>query len=92
MKPERAIMTIQVELNPETEALLAAAALVRGIALEKYAGTLLHEVLAAPPAGSGKLTVDELHAMLREIALGSDKLPHVDTSALTRESFYEGRL
>jgi hypothetical protein len=29
---------------------------------------------------------------LREIALGSDKLPHVETSALTRESFYEGRL
>jgi hypothetical protein len=84
-------MTIQVELNPETEALLAAAAQARGIALEKYAGTLLHEVLAAPPAGSGKLTVDELHSMLHEIALGSDKLPHVDTSALTRESFYEGR-
>ena len=85
-------MTIQVELNAETEARLVAAAQARGIALEKYAGTLLHEVLAAAPAGSGKLSVDELHTMLREIAEGSDKLPHLPTSAFTRESFYEGRL
>jgi hypothetical protein len=85
-------MTIQVELTPETEARLTAAAEARGVALEQYAGTLLHEVLAAPPAGSGKLSVDELDAMLREMAEGSERLPHVPTSAFTRESFYEGRL
>jgi hypothetical protein len=85
-------MTIQVELTPETEARLAAAAMARGVALEKYVEALLHEVLAAHPAGSGKLTVDELHTMLREIAVGSDKLPQLATTAFTRESFYEGRL
>jgi len=85
-------MTIQVELTPEAEARLTAAAQARGIALEKYAGTLLYEVLAAPPAGSGRLTVDELDTMLREIAEGSERLPHVPTSAFTRESFYEGGL
>ncbi|MDR3792290.1 MAG: hypothetical protein P4L03_02810 [Terracidiphilus sp.] len=85
-------MTIQVELTPETEARLTAAAQARGVALEQYAGTLLHEVLAAPPAGSGKLSVDELNTMLSEIAEGSDRLPHVPTSVFTRESFYEGRL
>jgi hypothetical protein len=69
-------MTIQVELSAETEARLAAAAQARGVALEKYAGTLLHEVLASPPIGFGKLTMDELHKMLGEIAEGSDKLPH----------------
>lgn len=83
-------MTIQVELSAETEARLVAAAQARGVALEKYAGTLLHEVLASPPTGSGKLTVDELCEMLKEIAEGSDKLPHLPTSAFTRESFYEG--
>ena len=85
-------MTIQVELTPETEARLTAAAQARGVALEQYAGTLLHEVLAAPPAGSGKLSADELNTMLSEIAEGSDRLPLVPTSAFTRESFYEGRL
>jgi hypothetical protein len=85
-------MTIQVELTPEAEARLAAAAQARGVALEQYAGTLLHEVLAAPPAGSGKLSVAELDAMLREMAEGSERLPHVPTSAFTRKSFYEGRL
>lgn len=84
-------MTIQVELSAETEARLAAAAQARGVALGKYAGTLLHEVLASPPTGFGKLTMDELHKMLGEIAEGSDKLPHLPTSAFTRESFYENR-
>ena len=83
-------MTIQVELSAETEARLTAAAQARGVALEKYAGTLLHEVLASPPTGPGNLTIDELHKMLEEIAEGSDKLPHLATSAFTRESFYEG--
>ena len=82
-------MTIQVELSSETEARLTAAAQARGVALEKYVGALLREVLTAAPAGSGKLTVDELHEMLSEIAEGSDKLPHLPTSAFTRESFYE---
>lgn len=85
-------MTIQVELSAETVARLAAAAEARGIAPEKYASTLLHEVLALPSIGSGKFTVDELHKMLSEIAQGSEHLPHLPTSAFTRESFYEGRL
>ena len=60
--------------------------------IRQYAGILLHEVLGASQAGSGKLTLDELHTMLREIAEGSDKLPHLPTSAFSRESFYEDRL
>ena len=85
-------MAIQVELNAETEARLTAAAEARGIAPEKYAGTLLHEVLAVAPSGSGKLTAEDLHEMLREIADGAEKLPYLPTSAFTRESFYESRL
>lgn len=84
-------MTIQVELNPETQARLAAAAQARGVALEKYAGTLLQEVLAPSATGSGKLTVEEFHAMLRELAEGSERLPNIPTEAFTRESFYEDR-
>jgi len=85
-------MTIQVELSPETEARLSAGAQARGVALEQYAGTLLHDALASSATGSGKLTVEEFHKMLREIAEGSEKLPQLPTSAFSRESFYEGRL
>lgn len=85
-------VAIQVELSDETEARLAAAAKARGVAPEKYASTLLYEMLASSPAGTGKLTVDELHRMLSEIAEGSEKLPHQPTSAFTRQSFYEDRL
>lgn len=84
-------MTIQVELSFETQARLAAAAQAHGVAPEKYAGTLLYEMLASSPTGSGKLTVDELRHMLSEIAEGSNLLPHLPTSAFTRESFYEDR-
>ena len=84
-------MTIQVELKPETQARLAAEAEAHGVPVEQYAGSLLDEALALYPSGSGKLTLDELQTMLREIAEGSDKLPHVPTSAFSRESFYEDR-
>ena len=84
-------MTIQVELNPETEARLVAAAQARGIALEKYAETLLQNALASPTGGSGRLTVEEFHKMLRALAEGSERLPNIPTEAFTRESFYEDR-
>lgn len=85
-------MTIQVELSPETESRLALAARACGVPPEKYAGNLLREVLASPGPGTGRLTVEELHTMLREIAEGSENLPILPASALERESFYEDRL
>lgn len=84
-------MTIQVELSPETEARLAAAAQARGIAPEKYAEILLHDALGSSATGSGKLTVEQFHTMLQEIAEGSDNLPQLPTSAFSRQSLYEGR-
>jgi hypothetical protein len=87
-----AAMTIQVELSPQAEARLAVEALAHGLAPEKYAGSLLQEALSSPARGSGKLSVEELHLMLRQIAEGSEKLPNLPTSAFTRESFYEDRL
>ena len=83
-------MTIQVELSAETQARLAAAARARGVAPEKYAGTLLQDALAAP-GGSGRLTVEGFHDMLRALAQGSERLPSIPTEAFTRESFYEDR-
>lgn len=84
-------MTIQVELNSEMEARLLAGAQERGISVEKYAETLLKDAVALQSQPTGKLSVEELHAMLDAIAEGSEKLPNLPTSAFTRESFYEGR-
>jgi len=85
-------MTIQVEISPEVEARLVAEARAQGIPPEKVAERLLQEALATRSIPQGNLTVEELHAMLKAIAEGSDKLPRVPTSAFTRESFYEDRL
>jgi hypothetical protein len=85
-------MTIQVELSPETEAQLTSAAQAYGVPLEKYAGSLLQDALASSLRASGKLTVNELQTMLRQIAEGSESLPVLPASASTRESFYEDRL
>lgn len=84
-------MKIQVELTPETEARLTAAARARGVAPEKYAWSLLQEVLASSAGGTGRLTIEEFHAMLSELAEGSKRLPNIPTEAFTRESFYEDR-
>jgi hypothetical protein len=84
-------MTIQVELTPETEARLTAAARARGVAPEKYAGSLLHDVLASSTSGTGRLTIEEFHKMLDALAQGSERLPNIPTEAFTRESFYEDR-
>lgn len=84
-------MTILLELDPETEARLKAQASSRGIAPEQYAGSLLEEALAGRAVGSGKLTPEDLRAMLKEVGDGSEDLPTLPTSAFTRESFYEDR-
>ena len=85
-------MTIRIELSPEILERLAAEAQARGMAVEKYAESLLREAIASRTEPQGELSVEELHAMLNAMAEGSDKLPKVPTSAFTRESFYEGRL
>jgi len=85
-------MTIEIELNPEIEARLAAEARAQGIPLERAAELLLQKALASSlPAreGGGNLSLEEFHEMLRLLAEGSEKLPNLPTESFTRESFYE---
>lgn len=84
-------MTIQVELDQETESRLKAQAERRGMAPEQFAGEFLRENLPPQLTGTGKLTHEELQAMLKEVGEGSENLPKLPTSAFTRESFYEDR-
>jgi hypothetical protein len=82
-------MTIQLKLNPETEALLIAEARAKGVPPEKVAEQLLKEALAGRPSHRGRMSVEEFHQMLHEMAEGSEKLPNLPTESFTRESFYE---
>jgi hypothetical protein len=84
-------MTMLVELDPETEARVAAQAGKRGIAPERYVGDFLRENVPNYATGTGRLTREDLRAMTRELQEGSENLPTLPTSAFSRESFYEGR-
>lgn len=84
-------MTIQLELDPETEARLKAQAVRHGVAPEQYAHKFLRENLPPDASGTVKLTREGLHAMLKEVGEGWENRPTLPTSAFTRESFYEDR-
>jgi hypothetical protein len=84
-------MTIQVELNPEAQARLAAVAQAQGVPLEKVAERLLNEALASRFVPQGNLSVEEFRTMLDAMAEGSEKLPALATETFTRECFYEDR-
>jgi len=84
-------MRIQVEINAEAEERLTAAAKARHVSAEDFAKSVLYQALEVPLQPSGKMTKDQLSAMLREIAEGSENLPQLPTSAFSRESFYAER-
>jgi hypothetical protein len=85
-------MTVQVDLNPGTEARLVAKARSQGVPLEKLTERLLKEALATGLLPQGVLTRDEFRHMLERIAEGSEKLPDLPTEGFSRDSFYEDRL
>jgi hypothetical protein len=84
-------MTIQVELDPETEARLKAQAVRCGVAPEQYAGEFLRDNLPTYATGTGRLTREDLRAMTRELQEGSENRPILPPEATERASFYEDR-
>ena len=84
-------MTIQVELDPELGARLAAKARAQGMPLERAAARILEEAMASRFTASYDLTVGDFHTMLASMAEGSERLPNLPTESFTRESFYEDR-
>jgi hypothetical protein len=81
-------MTIQVELDPETQARLAAEADRRGLDPAQVVSEILRTWRPAPSSTPAKLTVQEFHKMLEELHEGLEPLPHLPDSALTREGIY----
>ena len=84
-------MTIQVEISPEAEARLTAAAGARGIPVETYAGTLLQEALAPFRDGAGMLTLENVDAFSKKLSEGSENMPVLSLEANERASYYEDR-
>jgi len=84
-------MTIQIELDPVTEARLISEAELRGVTPEEYVGTLVRNSVSSYATGTGKLTPESLREMLSEMAKGSENLPVLPPEATDRESFYEDR-
>lgn len=85
-------MTIEIQLDSELAAKLAADAALRGVAPEKLAERLLRDAIVANGENQGELSVEELREMLRAVADGAERLPRVPTSAFSRDSFYQDRL
>jgi hypothetical protein len=68
----------------------AAEAARRGVKTGIVALEILRAHQPEPPAPEKKLTVEEFHRMLEELAVGSENLHHLPNSALTREGIYGG--
>lgn len=81
-------MTVRLELKPEVEAALNDQAKAKGVPLDAY----LHDAIedfaraqAAPKPG-----VEEFRAALDRLAEMGKDLPHLPSSAFSRESIYQG--
>ena len=84
-------MTMLVELDPETEARVAAQAGRLGMAPERYIGEFLRENLPNHTAGKARFTREDLRTMTKRFQEGSEKMPILPPEATDRASFYEER-
>ena len=84
-------MTIQIELDPATEARLVAEAESRGLPVEEYATSLLRQSVPHDPRGTGRLTPEGFARMSEQMTKWSHKIPVLPPEATERESCYEDR-
>jgi len=82
-------VTITLQLTPEVEASLQARAAEQGMTLRDYVQSVIEQLAAAERRP--RVSLDELEAMLDEMAEDSGELPVLPARAYTRESIYEGR-
>jgi len=81
---------IQVHLEPEVEAQLAAEARARGLSPESYVEQLIAERTAKPASQAGPANrLASLEKFFDEMAAHAEKIPLLPDEAFTRESFYQ---
>jgi hypothetical protein len=84
-------MTIQVELDPETEAKVTAEASRRGIAPERYVREFLRENVPGYATGTGILSPGDVEELSARLSEGSENLPILPPEVNDRASYYEDR-
>lgn len=83
----KGIMTVRLELKPDVEANLAAQARARGIPLDAYLQGVIEDL--ARPEAARPASLKDLEATLDALAEMGRDLPHLPSSALSRESIYQ---
>jgi hypothetical protein len=79
-------MTVRLELKPDVEANLAAQAHARGVPLEVYLQTVIEDLARSDEVPRSSL--QDLEATLDALAEMGRDLPHLPSSALSRENIY----
>jgi len=82
----KAVMTVRLELKPDVEENLAAQARARGVPLDTYLQSVIENLAraeTAPPASP-----QDIEATLDRLAEMGRDLPHLSSSAFSRESIY----
>jgi hypothetical protein len=80
-------MTVRLELKPDVEANLAAQARTRGVSLDAYLQDVIEEIARVDAAGPASLK--EIEAALDALAEMGRGLPHLPSSAFSRENIYQ---
>jgi len=83
----KAVMTVRLELKPDIEANLAAQARARGIPLDAYLQGVIEDL--ARPDSARPASLQDLEATLDVLAEMGRNLPHLPSSAFSRESIYQ---
>jgi len=79
-------MTVGLELRPEVEAVLADQAKAKGVTLDAYLQDLIEDFVHAHVRAKRN---EELDLALDRLAEMGKNLPHLPSSAFTRESIYQ---
>jgi hypothetical protein len=87
VKAEEAVMTVRLEIKPEIEASLNAQAAAKGLPLDAYLQDVIEDLARAPAAPAANL--EEFRSALDILAEMGKSLPHMPSSAFSRESIYQ---
>ena len=80
-------MTVRLELKPDVEANLIAQARVRGVTLDAYLQHVIEDLARTKPTSPASL--QDLEATLDTLADMGKDVPHLPSSAFSRESIYQ---
>jgi hypothetical protein len=81
-------MAIQVELDPKTEARLAAEAQAHGLPLGEYAQRLIQQAIDSMPTGRSRSSQDEFKSFLDRLASRAPNVPQLRAETFSREMIY----